>query len=62
MPGEANADAVDTQSVAETPDHAGAFPRLDEYQIQELSREGFRRPTEAGEVLYREGDASCDFI
>ncbi|MEA2587583.1 MAG: thioredoxin reductase [Actinomycetota bacterium] len=62
MPGEANADAVDTQSLAETPDHAGAFPRLDEYQIQELSREGFRRPTEAGEVLYREGDASCDFI
>jgi thioredoxin reductase (NADPH) len=50
------------QTLPETPDHAGAYPRLDDDQIQELSRDGFRRPTEAGEVLYREGDPTCDFI
>jgi thioredoxin reductase (NADPH) len=62
MSGEPKTHAVDTQTPPETPDYAGAFPRLDDAEIQELSREGFRRPTEAGEVLYREGDPSGDVI
>jgi thioredoxin reductase (NADPH) len=67
MQGEGSTDPVETQAVesqtlAETPDHDGAFPRLDEEQIAELSRNGVRRRTEAGEVLYHEGDPSCDFI
>jgi thioredoxin reductase (NADPH) len=48
--------------VTETPDLYGAFPRLSEDQIGELGRYGERRRTEAGEVLFREGDQSYDFI
>jgi thioredoxin reductase (NADPH) len=48
--------------VTETPDLDGAFPRLSEGQIDSLATEGERRPTEAGEVLYRAGDLDCDFI
>jgi thioredoxin reductase (NADPH) len=62
MPGETSTQAVDTQVLAETPDLTGAFPRLEEEQIAELIPEGYRRPTEAGEILYREGDPSCDFV
>jgi thioredoxin reductase (NADPH) len=46
----------------ETPDSYGAFPRLTDEQIEALSRYGIRRPTRAGEVLFREGDGSCDFF
>ena len=46
----------------ETPDPHGAFPRLDDQQIEALAAHGERRPTRAGEVLYREGDEECDFI
>jgi thioredoxin reductase (NADPH) len=62
MPGETSTQAVDTRVLAETPDLTGAFPRLEEEQIAELIPEGYRRPTEAGEILYREGDPSCDFV
>jgi thioredoxin reductase (NADPH) len=48
--------------VTETPDPYGAFPRLSEDQIGELERYGERRRTQAGEVLFREGDQSYDFI
>ncbi|HWD73336.1 MAG TPA: FAD-dependent oxidoreductase [Actinomycetota bacterium] len=62
MPGETCTEAVDSGRLAETPDLTGAFPRLEEEQIAELVPEGYRRPTEAGEILYREGDPSCDFV
>ena len=37
-------------------------PKLREDQIEVLSRYGQRRKTEAGEVLFRAGDTSCDFV
>jgi thioredoxin reductase (NADPH) len=46
----------------ETPDGHGAFPRLDEEQIAGLSEYGERRRTEAGDVLFREGDEAYDFF
>lgn len=46
----------------ETPDHSGAFPRLSPTQIETLSAHGERRTTEAGDVLFREGDPSYDFF
>jgi thioredoxin reductase (NADPH) len=46
----------------ETPDEIGAFPRLSEAQIERLSAYGKVRPTEAGEVLFSEGDESYDFF
>jgi thioredoxin reductase (NADPH) len=47
--------------LAETPDIAGAYPRLSEEQIATLTERGRRRPTQHGEVLYREGDEHYDF-
>jgi thioredoxin reductase (NADPH) len=47
---------------AETPDPDGAFPRLTEEQIALLARHGERRQTKAGDVLFREGDPSYDFV
>jgi thioredoxin reductase len=49
-------------SPAETPDLYGAFPRLDPQQLAALAANGRRRRTQAGEVLYREGDRDCDFF
>jgi thioredoxin reductase (NADPH) len=46
----------------ETPDLQGAFPRLSSEQLQVLSELGTQREVQPGEVLYREGDASCDFF
>ena len=60
--GETSTPAVDAQILAETPDRAGAFPRLEDEQIAELIPDGFRRFHKAGEVLYREGDPTCDFV
>jgi hypothetical protein len=48
--------------VQETPDVSGAFPRLSDAQIDALSARGERRAVEAGDVLFREGDATCDFF
>ncbi|MEA2247235.1 MAG: thioredoxin reductase [Solirubrobacteraceae bacterium] len=49
------------QPLAETEDRTGAFPRLNPGQIEALSRYGERRRTQAGEVLFREGDREYDF-
>jgi thioredoxin reductase (NADPH) len=46
----------------ETPDRYGAFPRLTEDQVQALAACGERRPTRAGDVLFREGDRDYDFF
>jgi thioredoxin reductase (NADPH) len=45
----------------ETPDLNGAFPRLNEQQLAALESLGKRRRAKPGEVLFREGDPSCDF-
>jgi thioredoxin reductase (NADPH) len=46
---------------AETPDLFGAFPHLSEAQIDALARQGVRRPTAVGDVLFRQGDVDCAF-
>jgi thioredoxin reductase (NADPH) len=46
----------------ETPDSYGAFPRLEEEQIDELRELGEVRPTKAGDVLFREGEDSADLF
>lgn len=49
-------------SVAETPDLCGAYPRLDEWQIAELSRYGERRSVSPGDILHREGEQAREFV
>jgi len=46
----------------ETPDLQGAYPRLSPEQIRALAALGQRREAQAGDVLYQEGDTSCDFF
>ena len=46
----------------ETPDHDGAYPRLDDEQLASLARVGRTRPTTTGEVLFHEGDEDYAFI
>jgi thioredoxin reductase (NADPH) len=43
-------------TLTETPDLGGAYPRLTDADIAELDRYGERRPTAEGEVLIREGE------
>jgi thioredoxin reductase (NADPH) len=45
----------------ETVDVGGAYPRLGESQIAQLSQWGERRRVDGGDVLFREGDENCDF-
>ena len=52
---------LDDDSLGETKDTSGAFPRLDEGQIRALEAYGERRRTERGDVLFREGDTDYDF-
>jgi thioredoxin reductase (NADPH) len=46
----------------ETPDEWGAFPRLTDEQIALLARYGERRPVQAGDVLFREGENTSDLF
>ena len=48
--------------LAETPDVNGAFPRLNEQQIETLAERGERRTTRAGEVLYAQGSQTDEFF
>jgi hypothetical protein len=48
--------------VEETPDLHGAYPRLSSGQLQPLAALGERHEVRAGDVLHREGEASCDFF
>jgi len=50
------------QSFPETPDTAGAYPRLTGEQIAALTAGGERRSTKVGEVLFREGQRTSDFV
>jgi CRP-like cAMP-binding protein len=54
--------ATDQAPQPETPDLHGAFPRLDQEQLEALAARGERRPTQAGDVLYRGGDEGYDFF
>ena len=54
--------ASEPEQSAETPDLYGAFPRLSDAQIEALAAQGYRRGTQPGEVLFREGDPGCDFF
>lgn len=49
-------------ALPETPDVTGAFPRLTDAQIELLARHGERRVVSLGDVLYQEGQSSCDFF
>jgi thioredoxin reductase (NADPH) len=60
-PAPVDAALVDSVPLQETPDGAGAFPRLSDEQIETLAAYGTRRFTEAGEILFRQGDLTCDF-
>src|SRR5437868_6477220 len=46
----------------ETTDTDGAFPRLDDGQLETLARFGTTRATHPGEVLYRAGHTTADFF
>ncbi|GAA4023137.1 FAD-dependent oxidoreductase [Allokutzneria multivorans] len=48
--------------LTETPDTCGAFPRLTDEQIRALGAEGERRPVQAGEVLYAQGERPSEFF
>jgi CRP-like cAMP-binding protein len=54
--------AVSATTLPETPDHDGAYPRLDDEQIARFMPVGRKRPTTTGEILFREGDEGYDFI
>jgi thioredoxin reductase (NADPH) len=54
--------SADPPPPVETPDLWGAFPRLTDEQIAELSACGERRATRAGDVLIREGEPDRDFF
>ncbi|MEU4410386.1 FAD-dependent oxidoreductase [Streptosporangium sp. NPDC023963] len=49
-------------ALTETPDHQGAFPRLDEAQIATLAAHGVRRPVRTGELLIKEGEEHPEFV
>ena len=51
-----------SEELVETPDRQGAYPRLTDEQLEMLSAHGARRAAAAGDVLFREGDPSCDFF
>src|SRR2546430_16910273 len=46
----------------ETPDTSGAFPRLTAEQISDLEPTGERRRVAAGDLLFKAGHRSYDFI
>jgi thioredoxin reductase (NADPH) len=54
--------STQTDAAEETADAYGAFPRLSRAQIDALAPYGERRATKPGQVLFREGDAHCDFF
>ena len=47
--------------ITETPDLQGAYPRLSDAQIADLTGQGDRRGTAPGEILFGEGERDCDF-
>jgi thioredoxin reductase (NADPH) len=54
--------ATEAAQTPETPDSSGAFPRLSPEQLELLLPAGERRKTEAGDVLFREGEESSELF
>lgn len=54
--------SIERTQLTETPDLAGAFPRLSDPQIDALAQHRERRPTKRDEALFRQGDERGDFI
>jgi hypothetical protein len=54
--------ATQAPVLIESSDLSGAFPRLSYERIRALETVGQRRRVEPGDVLYREGDGTCDFL
>jgi thioredoxin reductase (NADPH) len=52
----------DGDTLVETADRSGAFPRLDDGQLAALEAIGERRRVQRSDVLFREGDARYDFL
>jgi len=52
---------TDPQALAETSDRFGAYPRLSGDQMDSLAAYAQRRRVQPGELLFRDGDPSCDF-
>ncbi len=50
------------ESLRETPDRDGAYPRLSDDQLAALKQRGEHRRTDPGEVLFREGEANDEFL
>ncbi|MCU1452439.1 MAG: cyclic nucleotide-binding protein [Acidimicrobiales bacterium] len=46
----------------ETPDVSGAYPRLHDEELEALRHVGRRQHLDPGDVLFREGDLTCDFL
>jgi thioredoxin reductase (NADPH) len=53
---------LNEERLSETPDLAGAYPRLPDEQIELLSRRGEKRPVQRGDVLVAEGQRDRDFL
>ncbi len=51
-----------SQTLAETPDLFGAYPRLSEGQIAALAALGERRSAAQDEILFRQGQRNCEFF
>src|SRR4051812_30827871 len=49
-------------SLLDIDDDPEAYPRLDDRQIARLAARGERLRTQAGDVLFQAGDATCDFF
>jgi thioredoxin reductase (NADPH) len=56
------AELLPAQPPPETPDPHGAYPRLNDAQIESLSRWGTRRATVRGEILCPAGERSANFF
>ena len=50
------------ESLRETPDRDGAYPRLSDDQLAALAQTGERRRTGPGQVLFREGEVNDEFL
>ncbi|GLW35398.1 FAD-dependent oxidoreductase [Actinoplanes regularis] len=50
------------ERLSETPDVAGAYPRLSDEQIEMLSRRAEKRPVQHGDMLVAEGQRDRDFL
>jgi thioredoxin reductase (NADPH) len=53
---------LNEERLSETPDVAGAYPRLSDEQIELLSRRGEKRPVRRGDVLIVEGQRDRAFL